>query len=698
MQKYAILVLFLACPSLLAQTTYPTILGVHPTGVQRGKTTDILVYAYRSQLTEAHSLLFDGDARDFEATILSDGKKGPLSVRLKVAAHAQLGIREFRVATAHGVSSVATLIVSDEPGVLEIEPNDTPDKAQVVTLPATIYGRLDRAEDIDWYKFKVEAGDEVSFAVLSSRLQFKLYFARQFIDPMLILTDDKGRELASNDDYFSADPFLRYRFSKAGEYRIGIRDSQSRGEMPSPYQLTISRRPFVLNVFPLAVSGGQREVEFRPSQAGDPPRPLAPVTVRIPDDWKPGKNQLVLKYGDENSNPIPVLLTDLPTGQCLGTNGTNEKAQPIAVNSGINGCLSAAGAAHWYRFTARKGQTYVLEVFARRFQSDLDSVLSVHDAKGAQLVLNDDTILDMIPNPNYPFHRTNDSRIFWTAPTDGEYLLKLTDVHDNGGPSFVYFLTCRVAQPDFILRCDPDDKANIGPGCSTTWHLHLERLHGFDGPVRVDVHGLPKGVTASRLTLSGKRNQGCLVLTAAPDAKVTAANVRVIGAAMIKDGAGKETTIERECRTIQEIQHFGGRELVMVNMRSVAVTNLSTLAVTASTTEAKLMPGGSVRIDFEVKRGADFPAAATLSFAHVITGTVGGGKLGADPFPPGITVDAGASKLRLAPNESKGWVVLKAALNVEPMTEVPFSLMAMAGTDSRLLVMYSTPAIYLTIK
>jgi hypothetical protein len=321
----------------------------------------------------------------------------------------------------------------------------------------------------------------------------------------------------------------------------------------------------------------------------------------------------------------------------------------------------------------------------------------VHDAKGTQLAMNDDTVLDRIPTPNYPFHQTNDSRIIWTAPADGQYFLRLTDVHDNGGPSFVYFLTCRVAQPDFILRCDPDDKANIGPGCSTTWHLHLERLHGFDAPVRVEVHGLPKGVTAGRLVLSGKRNQGCLVLTAAPDAKVTAANVRVTGTAVIKDNAGRETTVVRECRTIQEIQHFGGRELVMVNFRSVAVTNQSTLVVTASATEAKLNPGGSGRIDFEVKRGPDLPAAATLNFAHVITGTVGGGKLGADPFPPGITVDAGKSKLRLAPKETKGWIVLKAAPNVEPMTDVPFSLMAMAGTDSRRLVMYSTPAIYLSV-
>lgn len=690
MERYALLVLLLACPAIRAQTRYPAILGAHPTGVQRGKTTDISVYPFQGQLTEAYNLLFDGDPKDFETTILSDGKKGPLTVRLAVAANARPGIREFRVATAHGVSSVAALVVDDEAGVQEVEPNDPPDKAQVVTLPVTIYGRLERTEDIDWYKFRVEAGDDVSFSVLASRLQFKLYQARTWIDPLLILTDAQGQELASNDDYFGGDPFLRYRFAKTGEYRIAIRDSQSRGGMPSPYRLRITRQPFVVNVFPIAVQAGA-DALLRPSAAGEPPQVLPTVKMHVPADWKPGRHQISL-----HGNYVPLLIADLPTVAAQGSNRTLEKAQPLPMNTGVNGCIAAPGDGHWYRFEARKGETYVFEVLARRFGSDLDSVLSVHDAKGAQLALNDDTTLDNIPSPNYPFHRTNDSRVFWTAPANAVYHLRLTDIHANGGPSCVYFLTGRVAQPDFILRCDPDDKANIGPGCSTTWHLHLERLHGFDSPVQVDVHGLPEGVTASRLVLSGNRNQGCLVLTAAPNARPTAATVRVTATAKVKHADGRAETIVRESRTIAEEYHNGGRELVLVATQAVAVTNQSTLIVTPSTTTAQLTPGGSIRIDFEVKRGADLPANLTLNFGHVITGTTGP-KLGADPFPPGITVDQGKSKLRLGPNETKGWITLRGAPAVEPTADVPFALMAYAGTDGRMLVMYSTPAIYLTV-
>jgi len=702
MGKYALFVLLLPCSPVLRQTTYPTILGAHPTGVQRGQTTDILVYPYRSSLAGAYTLLFDGDAKDFQTTILSDGKQGPLSVRLTVAADARTGIRQFRVATPQGVSSVAALVVGDEPGVLEVEPNDTPDKAQAVTLPVTLYGRLHRAEKIDWYKFRVEAGDEVSFAVLSSRLQFQLYYS-VFVDPMLILTDDKGHELASNDDYFGADPFLRYRFAKAGEYRIAIRDSRFRGEMPSPYRLTISRQPFLVNVYPLGVQPGQ-EVKLRPTQAGDPPRALPSVTMRVPADWTPGSHELGLKINGQLSNPVPFLVSDLPSSLKQGANDTPEKAQFIPVNSGVNGWINAPGDVDWFRFNARKGETYVLEVFARRYQSDLDSILSVHDASGKQLAVNDDTVLDRLA---YLSH-TKDSRIVWTAPADGAYYLRLTDVQGNGGPSFAYFLTCRAAQPDFVVWCEPADKANLGPGCSTTWHLHLERLNGFNGPVQIEVQGLPEGVTASRLVLTEKNSEknyrdregvlhreqeACLVLTAAPDAKVGAANVLVTGTATVKDTEGRVTTVVRDCRPIQE-QVWQGRWLCMVKLHTVAVTSSSTLVVTPSVTEARLTPGGSIRIDFEVKRGLDLPADFSLVFGPQLSKLGIGGVEGADPFPAGITVD-GKSKLRLAPTETKGWIVLNVAPSTEPIAEIPFSLMTSVGKG--FLVMYSTPAIYLTV-
>ena len=192
-----------------------------------------------------------------------------------------------------------------------------------------------------------------------------------------------------------------------------------------------------------------------------------------------------------------------------------------------------------------------------------------------------------------------------------------------------------------------------------------------------------------------REQEGCLVLTAAPDAKVRAANVRVMGTATVKDAEGRETTVVRDCRPLQG-RHYQGP--CKVNLHTVAVTNTSTLMVTPSATVARLTPGGSIRIDFEVKRGPDLPADFKFVFGPEFSKLgIGNNMIGADPFPPGVTVDMAKSKVRLGPNENKGWIVLNAAPSTEAIAEVPFSIMASAGTDGRRPVLYSTPAIYLTV-
>ena len=133
-------------------------------------------------------------------------------------------------------------------------------------------------------------------------------------------------------------------------------------------------------------------------------------------------------------------------------------------------------------------------------------------------------------------------------------------------------------------------------------------------------------------------------------------------------------------------------------LHTVAVTTSSTLVVTPSATEARLTPGGSVRIEFELNRGADLPADFKFVFGPQLSKLGIALVEGSDPFPPGVTVDLDKSKLRLAPTETKGWLVLNAAPATEPIADVPFAVMASAGTDGRRPVLYSSPAIYLTVE
>src|SRR5207244_1291414 len=160
--------------------------------------------------------------------------------------------------------------------------------------------------------------------------------------------------------------------------------------------------------------------------------------------------------------------------------------------------------------------------------------------------------------------------LVFTPPADGDYVLRVRDLNSRGGDTAVYHVEADWDRPDFSLRCDPD-KAMIGPGSSTAWYVQVTRAGGFAGPVQIAVKGLPQGVTVNPLTIPATMTQGLLVLTAAADAKVDAANVQVTGMATVKG-----QPLVRTATPAQEI-YFpgGGRGLFDVSLQSVAVTQPS---------------------------------------------------------------------------------------------------------------------------
>jgi len=176
------------------------IASTYPTGGQRGKTVDIAVIgadgtgAAGRNFYGASKVLFQG--RGLSAVVVPPNPEpkpsgntiptvNPLTLRVTVAPDAELGIHEFRVLTPRGVSSVGLFVVGDEPEINEVEPNNTIATAQTLTIPVTLNGKVQSAEDIDCYKFKVDAGQTVAFHVLSGRLQDKMHDLQTHVDPMI---------------------------------------------------------------------------------------------------------------------------------------------------------------------------------------------------------------------------------------------------------------------------------------------------------------------------------------------------------------------------------------------------------------------------------------------------------------------------------------------------------------------------------
>src|SRR5579872_2206517 len=211
------LVLLALAESATAQTnnSYPMLMSVKPTAAQIGQTSECEVNA-RYVLSGADQVIVAGDGVKGEIVPEEKSDKDPkdepkpgkrrgrgqrnaskIKVRFTVAADAVPGVRDFRIITPHGASTVGQLVVARDAIVSESADNDTSAKAQEITLPATVCGAIEKAEDVDCFKFKIDAGQSLTFHVRSQRLLNRLHDMQSRVDPMITLRSASGGILAT---------------------------------------------------------------------------------------------------------------------------------------------------------------------------------------------------------------------------------------------------------------------------------------------------------------------------------------------------------------------------------------------------------------------------------------------------------------------------------------------------------------------
>lgn len=110
-----------------------------------------------------------------------------------------------------------------------------------------------------------------------------------------------------------------------------------------------------------------------------------------------------------------------------------------------------------------------------------------------------------------------DSRLTFTAPADGAYLVRVSDTRGFGGDRFVYRINVRKPRPSFDARlADMNPTVNRGSGRRLTFTA--DRHDGFDGDIALEVSGLPAGFTVSPVVVQAGHVEARAALTAAADA------------------------------------------------------------------------------------------------------------------------------------------------------------------------------------
>lgn len=205
-----------------------------------------------------------------------------------------------------------------------------------------------------------------------------------------------------------------------------------------------------------------------------------------------GKRELRVVTAGGVSNKVDVNVTFLPVVAEAEPNNAVPSAwslaatQAVTLPATLHGVINGGADIDAFRFTAKKGDRLVFEVFAQRAGSGLDSSLRLHDAAGRELARSEDAI-------------GTDSLLTHEAAADGEYVLIIHDVQYRGGGNYQYRInggTIAYAQSIFPLG---GKRGTTVDAKLTGWNLPASTM-------RVDLTNKPAGTTTIFATPDGAAN------------------------------------------------------------------------------------------------------------------------------------------------------------------------------------------------
>jgi hypothetical protein len=419
-----------------------------------------------------------------------------------------------------------------------------------INIPCTVNGQI-ASREVNSYRFTARKGQRL--VITTQARQLVPYIADAvpgWFQPVLALYDADGREVAyDDDDRFRPDPVIFYETPKDGDYVLAIYDAIFRGRNDFVYRITIGEMPFVRSIFPLGGRVGETPpIRMTGLNLGD--ARLAPPAP----DAGPGIHLLTAANSDGLvSNPVPFALDTLPETSDKEPNNTPARAQKITLPVIINGRMDKEDDQDVFQFDGRAGDTVVAEVYARRLDSPVDSVIRLTDKAGQLLAFSDDRE-DLGAGVNT--HHA-DSYFMAKLPVDGTYCVHIGDTGRKGGEEYGYRLRISAPRPDFELRVVPSSASFRSKG-DAALAVYALRHDGFAGEIKLDLKNPPPGFTASPSTLPATQTSGRIRIKVSSIVTDTPVNLPIIGSARIDGNVVVHNAVPAEDR----MQAFLWRHLV----------------------------------------------------------------------------------------------------------------------------------------
>jgi hypothetical protein len=631
------LVLAAAIPAFAQQQQpgppQPRLDSIMPLGAKAGATVPELTLT-GGELEDTEALLFNHPGIKAEVIIPPEPKpdpkdpkkkdpppaaKGPLppyKFKITVAADVPPGNYDVRVVNKHGVSNPRVFVVGDLNEVMEKEPNNDVPEAMKLEMNTTVNGVISSPTDVDLFQITAKKGQRIVLACMAESIDSK---AR----PIVEVYDPAGRRIVGANGPDAVTDFVA---PNDGEFYVRVAEfTYTAGGPTYFYRLTVTTNPWIDSVYPPIVEPGkpaQVTLYGRNLPGGTPEpgafvegRPLEKLTVTVnapaeasqltfrghiePRQGGTDGFEYRLKGPGGSSNPILIGFAQEKVVLEKEPNDKPEQAMELPVPCEVAGRIDKRGDRDWYSFNAKKGETFVIDLWADRLGVPTDFQFTVRSAKATTDMAEKDDNPEIMSQTQFYARTTDPDPYTFTAPEDGKYLIQVSSRESSYqyGPRVTYRLRVGSPRPDFRLVAMPastfaPDNMILPADGHHFMQVYAFRYDGFTGPINLSVEGLPPGVTCPAQVIGSNQRSGSLVLSAAPTAATFTGPIKIKGTATV---AGKP--LVREARSASIVWGVQPMQNIPTNTRLdhslvLAVRDKAMFKVTAEPENAYIGKAG----------------------------------------------------------------------------------------------------------
>ena len=580
---FALIVMFSVTPSFAAS---PVLSNILPRGAQRGTEAEILFNGQR--LEDAQELMIYEPGIEVSEFAVVNGTQ--VKAKLKIAADCTLGTKHIRVRTASGLSDLRTFRVGALPNVLEVEPNSDFKQPQAVAANVTIEGIIQN-EDVDYFVIDAKKGDRITAEVEGIRLGDFMF------DPYVAILNEARFELSTSDDAALVwqDGIASIIAPADGKYIVQIRESSYGGNGNCHYRCHIGNYPRPLAVVPSGGKPGQRvAVKFLGDVSGE-----FSGEFTLPANVEP--DFALFAQDDKGISPSGNRFRVVNLENSIEQEPNESIAQATKAEAPVafNGVLSSKSDIDFFGFTAKKGQSLDIHVWARRLRSELDPVLVLYNAQGGAIASNDDS-----GGP--------DSFIRFAVPADGEYFLEVRDHLRRGGNAFHYRIEISPLVPEALLGVNEfvqyvEPKVAVPQGNRFPLLVNANRV-GFGGALDFKGLDLPAGLTVESFGMSADQGVAQVILAAAPDAPVAGKFAQLVGSLADPSNPNPPSGMVRLPTVLVRGQNNIPFWTEPTKSLAMAVTQKVPFTLQVVEPKVPLVQGGQMSLKIVATRDAEFKA------------------------------------------------------------------------------------------